>query len=282
MKLVQLDEADEKRVAKAPAPEMSMEEIERIIAEEDAAEAARKASAGGSAVKPAAPPPRAAAAPAQRPAQAPGPPPSAAGRAAPPRAPTSPAQAPVAVAAAPAGMAQPGGGTGIAEGRPLDEYYALATVPASPYPAEKLLRVIDGLRALDAGTRKAAVLAMDAADDAWSIADVVLDAQRKIAVLTESQRRLQGELEAIGARTIEEQKKLDAYLTQATETIRTKILELEQKLQSETADVTAHKARLAAQVEAASASCAREVARLQIERDRLQEICSTFIVERRG
>ncbi|NUQ11307.1 MAG: zf-TFIIB domain-containing protein [Gemmatimonadaceae bacterium] len=92
----------------------------------------------------------------------------------------------------------------------------------------------------------------------------------------------QGELEAIGARTIEEQKKLDAYLTQATETIRTKILELEQKLQSETADVTAHKARLAAQVEAASASCAREVARLQIERDRLQEICSTFIVERRG
>jgi hypothetical protein len=63
------------------------------------------------------------------------------------------------------------------------DIFAAAGVPDSPYPAEKLLRLLDGLRAMDAGTRKAAVLAMDAADDNWQIGDCLRDADLKISAL---------------------------------------------------------------------------------------------------
>ncbi len=71
----------------------------------------------------------------------------------------------------------------IEEGKALDEIFALANIPPAAFSAEKLLRLLDGLRAMDATTRRAAVLAMDAADDNWTIADPVTDAQRKTAAL---------------------------------------------------------------------------------------------------
>ena len=67
--------------------------------------------------------------------------------------------------------------------RGFDAIFGAAGVAPVPFPAEKLLRLLDGLRAMDATTRKMAVLAMDAADDNWDVVDCVADAQRKIAAL---------------------------------------------------------------------------------------------------
>ena len=73
--------------------------------------------------------------------------------------------------------------TEITEGKSFDSIFADANLPISPFPAERLLRLLDGLQAMDETTRKAAVKAMDAADDTWAIDDPVLDAQRKVGVL---------------------------------------------------------------------------------------------------
>ena len=82
----------------------------------------------------------------------------------------------------------------IVEDRPFADIFASAQLPPSPFPAERLLRLLDGLRAMDEATRKAAVLAMDAADENWTIADPMMDAQRKIAVLESYREALDTQL----------------------------------------------------------------------------------------
>ena len=90
------------------------------------------------------------------------------------------------------------------EGHAFEDIFAAAGVPVSPYPAEKLLRLLDGLRAMDAGTRKMAVLAMDAADDNWQISDCLSDADLKAKfrscsdglINATAQRRLEQTLDA--------------------------------------------------------------------------------------
>ena len=62
----------------------------------------------------------------------------------------------------------------VIEGRSFDDIFASANLPISPYPAERLLRLLDGLREMDEPTRKAAVRAMDGADDSWTMADPVI------------------------------------------------------------------------------------------------------------
>lgn len=65
----------------------------------------------------------------------------------------------------------------------LDDIYVAAGVPTSVYPAEKLLRLLDGLRMMDEATRRTAVAAMDAADDAWDIQSPISDAIAKVDAL---------------------------------------------------------------------------------------------------
>ncbi len=232
MKLVELTEEEEAKVASEAADEMSLDEIDRILAEE-----AKQSP----------------------PASVPSPPPTA---------PTAPPAAPSTSA------------SGIVEDRPFEEIYATAKVPEAPYSAEKLLRVLDGLRAMDPATRKAAVLAMDAADDEWTIADAVLDAQRKITVLENLAAQIQDQLGQIRQTAEQEKQTRDDYLAQATETIRQKILELEQTLQLETAQIAAQKAEIDGKVEAAEAATVREIARIKAEIERLRVLPATFALER--
>ena len=238
--LVQLDEAEAKRAA-APDP-ADDPEIQRMVAEAARAE------------KPAPTKKRAPSAPPAPPRPPPGPPARAAS------APTSANE--------------------IAENTPFDQLYEDAAVPAAPYPAEKLLRLLDGLRAMDARTRKAAVLAMDAADDNWAIADVVLDAQRKARALGAASETLKGRLGSIVEQARTQKDARDQYLAAAAAQIRKKIDELEQTLQKEIADISAQKTQLDAQVEAAEAAYRRESVRLDAEVHRLAEIPDTFVIER--
>jgi hypothetical protein len=68
-------------------------------------------------------------------------------------------------------------------GLSLAQIYDSAGVAQASYPAERLLRLLDGLKAMDEGTRRQAIAAMDAADDTWTIDDPLHDASIKIAAI---------------------------------------------------------------------------------------------------
>lgn len=266
VKLVELDEAEERKVSEAPDP-ADDPEIQRMVAEAERAQTSAP-SKGRRASAPSASSPSAPSAPGSSKAA---PSASASSKAAP----SAPAPSASAAPSTPAA-----GAAEIAEGVPFETYYAQSSVPEAPYPAEKLLRLLDGLRAMDSVTRKSAVLAMDAADDNWAIADIVLDAQRKTRALTQADEALQSQLAAIVERGRQEKDAREKYLAAATATIRQKIADLEQTLQREIAEIAAQKAQIDAQVEAAEGACRRESARLQAERQRLSEIAATFVISR--
>lgn len=232
VKLVELDASEAEQLA-SDEDDVRLDEIDKLLAEEQEA-----------------PPPRKA---------APAVPPSSAASAAP---------------------AANGGNGDIPEGQPFEEFYAQASVPPAPYTAEKLLRVLDGLKAMDPHTRKAAVLAMDAADEEWSIADAVMDAQRKTRVLHDTVADFEARLAALRDHATQEKATRDSYLTEATKTIKQKIQELEETLQRETAEITAQKAQIDGRVQAAEAACRREAVRMKSEIERLSQIPSTFAIER--
>ncbi|RDE52115.1 MAG: hypothetical protein DVS81_02470 [Candidatus Accumulibacter meliphilus] len=165
---------------------------------------------------------------------------------------------------------------GKQEGILLPDIYAAAAVPASPYPAEKLLRLLDGLRAMDAGTRHAAVLAMDAADDNWQIVDCVSDAQFKISALDAYKRQLTGQLQNGEQQAAEVIDQIKLSLDKSSVAIRQQIAELEQLLEREVTRAAQETTRVEAGLRAARESSTRETRRMDAEIERLREIPNNF------
>ena len=177
----------------------------------------------------------------------------------------------------PGSSAQAGAGSAaIREGRSFDEIYTMASVATSSFPAEKMLRVLDGLKAMDPATRKAAVMAMDLADDEWSVEDSVLDAQRKMRALQSAAAALAERLSQEATRVAAELQARESYQQQATESIRKQIAELEVLLQQEIQKVAEEKSAIEAGLRAAREACERETARYRQELSRLQEILVIF------
>ncbi len=168
------------------------------------------------------------------------------------------------------------GDPGMVEGLSFEEIYALAQITPSPYPAEKLLKVLDGLRAMDAATRKAAIMAMDAADEDWAIEDAVLDAQRKIQALQEASVKLADGVAQTQAKASKDLEAQEHYQQEATASIRKQIADLEGLLQQELQKVAEEKAAIQARVQQTREACARETARFEQEIARLQEIPNSF------
>ena len=164
----------------------------------------------------------------------------------------------------------------MVEGKPFAEIFAEAGVPVSPFPAEKLLRLLEGLRAMDSTTRKAAVLAMDAADDNWEIGDSVNDAQRKIAALEAYKQglatRLRGGEQQAEARMAEVRRDLEA----ATTAIRQQIAELEQLLERKITQSAQETTGIEADLRSTREAVARETRRMDAEIEHLREIPSQF------
>jgi len=165
---------------------------------------------------------------------------------------------------------------GDAEGIALADIFAAAGVPDSPYPAEKLLRLLDGLRAMDAGTRKAAVLAMDAADDNWQIGDCIADADRKISALDAYKQQLNAQLQDREQQSAEVVNQIKLALDKSTAAIRTQIAELEQLLEREVTRAAQEATSVEAGLRAARESTAREARRMDAEIQRLREIPTSF------
>lgn len=97
------------------------------------------------------------------------------------------------------------------EGQSLDQVYAAANVPPCHYPAERLLRLVAGLNAMDEAMRRQTIHAIDAADESWTIDDPLGDAAAKInaieqhasglrAGLGQAEQQAQAELAALRQR----------------------------------------------------------------------------------
>ena len=167
-------------------------------------------------------------------------------------------------------------GNDVVEGRAFEEIFASANLPPSPFPAERLLRLLDGLRAMDEATRKAAVMAMDGADENWTIADPVIDAQRKSAVLESYREGLTAQVASTEQTTAAKIAELTGGQESVVAEIRKQILELEKLFEREVQKKTEQIAALDASLKATRDAVDREGRRITAEIDRLREIPAQF------
>lgn len=162
------------------------------------------------------------------------------------------------------------------EARPFEDIYAEHAVPVSPFPAERLLRVLDGLAALEPAARKTAVIALDAADDAWTVDDSLLDAERKLRVLSGYRDQVEQQTRALlseakAASEAREQRQQDAVAR-----IRQQIADLEGLLEREVARASEDQAEIKAGARETKDACARELARVDEEITQLRRIAEIF------
>lgn len=142
------------------------------------------------------------------------------------------------VVAAPEPVSEPVGQvmaveTLIPEGLDIADIYADANIGSSPYSYEKFVKLIDGLAALDDTAKKAALAAMDAADDTWTVGDISNDLAVKRAALVQYQRDIEAtvvDLEGKATAAIADTKTLSDERVAA---MRAQIAELEQNIQHE-------------------------------------------------
>jgi hypothetical protein len=188
----------------------------------------------------------------------------------------TPEPAPDAHAAAPEPEPLPVPAGPIQEQRPFESIYAEAQLAPGPFPAEKLLKILEGLAALEPSARKAAVLALDAADDSWHLDDALLDAERKLKALDGAKRQVEGQARAELERTRTEIEAREQRQQEAVARIRQQITELEALLEREVARATEEKSALQEAARSAKDACTREIARCDAEAARLRRLAEIF------
>ena len=109
----------------------------------------------------------------------------------------------------------------------LDGIYATAGLTPAQYPAERLLRLVDGLSAMDSATRLMAIQAMDAADESWTISDPLQDASAKVTALATYQEDIRLKLAQLELQTQNHLEIARTRQEQVVGEIRKQISELE-------------------------------------------------------
>jgi hypothetical protein len=170
----------------------------------------------------------------------------------------------------------PEAGSERVESRPVEEIYAAANLPPSPFPAEKLLRLLEGLSAMDAATRKAAVVAMDAADDNWQISDSLGDAERKVGALSAYKDHMLLQLQSVEQQTAAQIEAIRAELAENSTEIRKQISELEQLLEREITKSAQRTTALEAEMRSAREMTGTESRRIDTEIGRLLDLSAQF------
>ena len=158
----------------------------------------------------------------------------------------------------------------------LDEIYANGRIAPSLYPAERLLRLVDGLSAMDEATRLMAIKAMDAADESWSIEDPLADAAAKVEALAAyaEQRRLS--LLALQAESQTRLQALEARQAQVVGDIRKQITELEALVSRELTRAAHETATQEATLKAAQDKTAQELDEISRISQQLQGLAQQF------
>lgn len=163
-------------------------------------------------------------------------------------------------APAAADQTAPGDASGyeIPEGVAFDTIYRDAQVPETAFPIERLQKLIDGLRQLDPTTQKAAVLAMDAADESWTIEDVLKDAQRKTDALHAYSESTTAKLADIEKAIESDIATMNSAKDSAIADLRAQIAQLQQKLEATTGQHASDISTLAARKASAQQAAERE------------------------
>ena len=180
-----------------------------------------------------------------------------------PAPPTPPAAAPL-----------PAGGSTVA--LDLDAIYARSGIAPAQYPAERLLRLVDGLAAMDAATRQMAIQAMDAADESWTIADPLADAQVKLQALSAHGQQLEHELQQIEQQTQVQLDLVASRQEQVVGEIRKQMAELQALIERELARAAQETATHQANLQAAREQTSQALAALAHTRTRLSSLAAQF------
>ena len=165
-----------------------------------------------------------------------------------------------------------------AGGTPLDlnSIYANEGVPPAVYPAERLLRLIDGLSAMDEAVRLTAIKAMDDADESWSIADPVSDANAKSKALAVHAQRLELSLQQLEQETQARVDEIRTRQEQSVGAIRKQIADLEALASRELDRAAKETADYAAMLNQAKEQTARELAEIGRTSTQLQNLATQF------
>jgi len=158
----------------------------------------------------------------------------------------------------------------------LDEIYAKAGVPASQYPAERLLRLIEGLSAMDPTTRMVAIRAMDTADESWTIEDPLADAQAKAEALSMQAELLQLNLQALERDTQARTEAVAARREKVVGDIRQQMSELDALMSREIDRAAKEVAGQEAQLKAARDHTAAQLASLSQLGQQLRSLSAQF------
>lgn len=158
----------------------------------------------------------------------------------------------------------------------LDSIYANAGMVASAYPAERLLRLLDGLSAMDDATRLMAIRAMDAADESWTIDDPLADAAAKVSALAQHAEQLQLSLQQQTRETQGRLAEVSARQDKVVGDIRQQIAELDALANREIARSAQETAAHEASLQTATQQTKREIAELAQVSQRLQGLAAQF------
>lgn len=168
----------------------------------------------------------------------------------------------------------PGGDAQLQLGLPFEEIYTRLGVLRSPYTAEMLLRVVEGLKALPPAQALAAVEAMDSADDRWSVTDVLADADRKVGALSSLRNEMQSAIASAEQLHTATSQAIDRSLTAAEDEIARQIAELEALRKEARQTAATERAAALSELEATRQACASEADRLDVEVGRLSQVRS--------
>jgi hypothetical protein len=175
-----------------------------------------------------------------------------------------------------AAPAAPQAPAGVEEGLAFADIYARQGLSEAGFPVERLLKLVEGLRTLDPATRRAAIMAMDIADETWSMEQVLADADAKVAALRGHQRQLQGTADAIVHANRERIVALETSRDGRVAELRQQIAALEAQIQDAIGTTAADVAKLHSESEANKAALLRETQRIDAHILNLDELTAQF------
>ncbi len=165
---------------------------------------------------------------------------------------------------------------GVEEGLTFVDIYGRQGVTEAQFPVERLLKLVEGLRALDPTTRRAAITAMDVADETWSMDDVLADADAKMAALRGHQRQMQGAADGVVQANRERVAALESSRDGRLAELRQQIAALEAQIQDAVGSTAADVAKLQSESESNKAALLRETQRIDAHILNLQELVAQF------
>ena len=165
---------------------------------------------------------------------------------------------------------------GVGEGLTFADIYLRQNVSEAQFPVERLLKLVEGLRALDPTTRRAAIMAMDIADETWSMDQVLADADAKVAALRGHQRQMQGAADGIVQANRERVAALESSRDGRLAELRQQIAALEAQIQDVVGTTAADVAKLQSESESNKAALLRETQRIDAHILNVEELVAQF------